>query len=68
MAGLLLVRPVGPLYRHERPALIRQDHQEMETTGPVRVPQNGQSLAFKRMALANDSDLVGNVFERGSVS
>jgi hypothetical protein len=68
LAGLILMRPAGPIYRNERPALIRQDQQEVETTGPVRVPQNWQGPAFKRMALANDSDLVGNVFEMGSVS
>ena len=67
LAGLILRRPTGPLYRHERPALIRQDQQEVETTGPVRMSQNGQGSACKRMPLANNSDLVGNVFERGSV-
>jgi hypothetical protein len=68
LAGLILRRPTGSLYRHERPALIRQDQPEVETAGPVRMSQNGQGPAFKGMALANDSDLVGNVFERGSVS
>lgn len=66
-AGLILMRPAGPIYRNERPALIRQDQQEIETTGPVRVPQNWQGPAFKRMASANDGNLFGKVFEMGSV-
>ena len=27
LAGLILMRPAGPIYRNERPALIRQDQQ-----------------------------------------
>ena len=29
LAGLILMRPAGPIYRNERPALIRQDQQEV---------------------------------------
>ena len=48
--------PVRPSRGNQRPALVRQDQQEVEFAVPMRVAQDLKSTAFKRMALADNGD------------
>lgn len=66
--ALIRVHPVRPLGGNERPALVRQDQQEVELTAPLGGVQDLKGLAFKWMPAADNGDLVGKVFEMGNVS
>jgi hypothetical protein len=48
--------PVRPSRRNQRPALVRQDQQEVEFAVPVRGTQDLQRSTFKRMPTADDGD------------
>ena len=48
--------PVRPSRGNQRPALVRQDQQEVKPAVPVRVAQDLKGTASKRMALADTGD------------
>ena len=46
--------PIGPVGRNERPAAVRQDHQNEEDATPLDATDHGQRLALEGMALTGD--------------
>ena len=63
----LLGDPVGPLGRNERPAAIRQDHQNEKDAAPPDAADRRQRLAFEGMPLAGDRHRNRNITTMGSL-
>ena len=63
----LLWAPIGPLSRNERPAAIRQDHQNEKDGAPPDAADRGQRLAFEGVALAGDRYRIRNITMMGSL-
>ena len=59
---------VGPFGRYERATSIGQNQQQMQFALKTPYPKDRQCLALKRMMWASDGDMLGQVFEVGSVS
>ena len=63
----LLGAPIGPLGRNERPAAIRQDHENEKDAAPPDAADRGQRLAFEGVALAGDRHRIRNITTMGSL-
>ena len=63
----LLGAPIGPLGRNERPAAVRQDHENEEDAAPPDAADRGQRLAFEGVALAGDRYRIRNITAMGSL-
>jgi hypothetical protein len=63
----LLCAPVGPVGRNERPAAVRQNHENEEDAAPPDATDHGERLAFERVALTDDGHRVRNITVMGSL-
>ena len=63
----LLGAPIGPLSWNERPAAIRQDHQNEKDAAPSDAADRRQRLAFEGVALAGDCHRIRNITAMGSL-
>ena len=63
----LFWRPIGPAGWNERPAAIRQDHQNEKDAAPPDAADHGQRLAFEGVTLAGDDHRTRNITVMGSL-
>ncbi len=63
----LLRAPIGPLGRNERPAAVRQNHENQEDATPPDAVDRHQRLAFEGVALAGDRHRTRNITTMGSL-
>ena len=63
----LLGAPIGPLSWNERPAAVRQDHQNEKDAAPPDAADREQRLAFEGVALAGDRYRIRNITTMGSL-
>jgi hypothetical protein len=59
--------PIGPLGRNERPAAVRQNHENQEDAAPPDTADRGQRLAFEGVALARDRYRIRDITTMGSL-
>jgi hypothetical protein len=59
--------PIGPLSGNERPAAVRQDHENEKDAPPPDAADRGQRLAFEGVALAGDRYRIRNITTMGSL-
>lgn len=59
---------ISPVCRNENRVGIRWCQQEMQTAIPLLPAKYSHRLSFKRMARANDDDLLGKDLVVGSLS
>jgi hypothetical protein len=59
--------PIGPASRNERPAAIRQDHENEEDAAPPDAADHDERPAFEGVALADDGHQVRNITVMGSL-
>lgn len=58
---------IGPLGRHDGPAFVRQNQSEVQTAVAMRVTEDREGLAFKRMTRAGDRHPFREVPDVGSL-
>jgi hypothetical protein len=63
----LLGAPIGPLSWNERPAAVRQDHENEKDAAPPDAADRGQRLAFESVTLAGDRYRVWKITAMGSL-
>jgi len=63
----LLGAPIGPLSWNERPAAVRQDHENEKDAAPPDAADRGQRLAFESVTLAGDRYRIRNITAMGSL-
>ena len=63
----LLAAPIGPLSWNERPAAVRQDHENEKDAAPSDAADRGQRLAFENVTLAGDRYRVWKITAMGSL-
>jgi hypothetical protein len=59
--------PIGPVGRNERPAAVRQDHQNEDDAAPPNAADYGQRSAFEGMALTRDRHRFRDITTMGSL-
>jgi hypothetical protein len=59
--------PIGPLSWNERPAAVRQDHENEKDAAPSDAAERGQRLAFENVTLAGDRYRVWKITAMGSL-
>jgi len=59
--------PIGPAGWNERPAAIRQDHQNEEDAAPPDAADHGERPAFEGVTLAGDDHRTRNITVMGSL-
>jgi hypothetical protein len=59
--------PIGPAGWNERPAAIRQDHQNEKDTASPDAADHGERLAFESVTLAGDDHRTRNITVMGSL-
>jgi hypothetical protein len=62
------IAPIGPRGRNERSATIRQDDEHEQDAASLNAADDSQCLTVKRVALADDSYLSGDIPEMGNLS
>jgi hypothetical protein len=60
--------PIGPGSRNERPAAVRQDHENEEHVASSNAVDRDQRPAFEGMAMPGDRHLVRDIMAMGSLS
>jgi hypothetical protein len=60
--------PIGPVSRNQRPAAVRQDHQNEEHAASANAADHGQRPAFEGMALPGDRHVIRDITAMGSLS
>ena len=63
----LLGAPIGPLSGNERPAAVRQDHENEKDAAPSDAADRRQRLAFENVTLAGDRYRVWKITAMGSL-
>ena len=64
----LLGAPIGQLSWNERPAAVRQSHENQEDATPPDAADRHQRLAFESVALADDRHRIRNIMAMGSLA